>query len=168
MALGGLFGALAVALPLIFHATQLGKVFLPMHLPVLALGMLVRPAVAGAVGVIVPPLSSLLTGMPPLAPPIAVMMSFELGALGAVASVLSRGLRWNMWLSAAGAIVVSKLVLGASVAALGPLLGFSASPVVYVWAAVITGLPGIVLQFLTVPWLTVWLRRAGVIDAFTA
>ncbi|MGB9619107.1 MAG: ECF transporter S component, partial [Armatimonadota bacterium] len=66
LALGGLFGATGVALPIVFHAVGLGKAFLPMHLPVLVCGLLISPTVAFAVGVVTPLVSSVLTGMPPL------------------------------------------------------------------------------------------------------
>jgi len=159
LALGGLFAALGIALPLAFHAAQLGKVFLPMHFPVLALGLLVRPSIAGTVGAIVPLVSCLLTGMPPLAPPIAVMMSFELGALGTTASLLSYHLHWSPWLSAPVAIVAARVVLGGAVVAVGPLLGFRVPVLTYVIGAIVTGAPGIALQLATMPLLVQWLKR---------
>ncbi len=168
LALGGLFGALGIALPLAFHAAQLGKMMLPMHFPILILGLLVRPAIAGTVGAIVPLLSALLTGMPPLAPPTAIMMCFELAALGATASVLASRLRWNPWAASVGAILVARTVLGLAVIAVGPLLGFRVSAFAYVAAAVVAGLPGIIIQLATIPLLITWLRRVGAVGTVRA
>jgi hypothetical protein len=90
MVLGGLFGALGIVVPMLFHAVGLGKVFLPMYLPILALGLMVSWEVALIVGCATPLLSAVLTGMPPLAPPIAALMATELACLAAVASLARR------------------------------------------------------------------------------
>ncbi|HID06761.1 MAG TPA: hypothetical protein EYP10_06395, partial [Armatimonadetes bacterium] len=48
--LAGLFSALGVLLPILFHIVGLGKTFLPMHLPILTLGFLASPATVAAAG----------------------------------------------------------------------------------------------------------------------
>lgn len=80
------FGAGALLLPVLFHALQLGRWFLPMYLPLFALAFLVRPLAAAGTAAAVPWISALLTGMPPLYPPVALWMSLELAAtVGAAA-----------------------------------------------------------------------------------
>lgn len=85
----GLFGALALALPVLFHAFGLvGPLFLPMYAPLVTLAFFVRPCAAVATAALVPWISSLTTGMPLLWPPFAAVLSVELivqvGALSAL------------------------------------------------------------------------------------
>ncbi|MDI6893520.1 MAG: ECF transporter S component [Bacillota bacterium] len=85
---GALFVALGILLPIAFHAVGLGKVFLPMHIPVLLAGFFCSPSVGLLAGMITPLLSAVLTGMPPLAPPVAQAMVFELGIYGLLTGFL--------------------------------------------------------------------------------
>ena len=65
---GGLLIAIGVILPQLFHifGQSAGQTFLPMHIPVILAGMLIGPVWGLGVAVIVPILSSLITGMPPV------------------------------------------------------------------------------------------------------
>src|SRR5512145_658584 len=66
IAFSALFLALAILLPIGFHAFGLGgRVFLPMHIPVLLAGFLTGPLSGMLVGLLAPGASHLLTGMPP-------------------------------------------------------------------------------------------------------
>lgn len=145
--LGGLFTALAVALPVLFHLVGLGKVFLPMHLPVLIAGFLVRPAVAVSVGVLAPLLSAALTGMPPL--PLAPLMAVELAILGGSASLFYGLLRLPCWASLPLAILCARTSWALMVLGLAPLLHLPEKMLSL--AAIVQGLPGTALQLVVVP-----------------
>lgn len=148
----GLLGALGLLLPIGFHALGWGgKVFLPMHLPVTAAGFLVSPGTAVSVGVIVPFLSSVLTGMPPLAPPIAPLMAVELAAKAGVASVLYRSLRLPLWVALLAAIVADWVVLAVAAWLAAGIFAIEAGAIHYVTVAIVVGLPGTVLQVVAVP-----------------
>jgi hypothetical protein len=150
LALGGLFGALGVVLPIAFHAVQLGKAFLPMHLPILALGMLAGWEVALIVGFITPLLSAALTGMPPMAPPVAPLMAPELAVLGASASLLrARGV--PVWLVAPLAILAARALDAAAIVTIAPLMGFHQSVYAFVIVGLATSVPGVILQLTLVP-----------------
>ncbi len=155
--IGALFGAVGVLLPILFHAVGLGRAFLPMHLPILVAGFFVSPLVAAATGFVVPWVSCFLTGMPPF--PTAVLMSLELPVLGATASVLHCVLKLNVWVSTFGAIVARILwditLLATVVAPLRQL-----PPGAFGIAAVIAGVPGIVLQLVAAPTIVLALKRA--------
>ena len=152
LALAGLMGALGLLLPIGFHALGWGgKVFLPMHLPVVVAGFLVGPATAATLGVAVPLLSSVLTGMPPLAPPVAPLMAVELAAKAAVASLLYRSLRLPMWAALAGAIVADWAVLALAAWLAAGIFAIEAGAIQYVGAAIAISLPGTVLQVIAVP-----------------
>lgn len=85
----GLFVALGILLPILFHQVSLGgRIFLPMHIPVLLAGALIGPVSGLIVGIISPGLSFLLTGMPPaLRVP---LMTLELPIYGLVFGLLVR------------------------------------------------------------------------------
>lgn len=87
----GLFGSLALALPMLFHALGLaGAVFLPMFLPLALLAFLVRTRAAVLTALVVPFASAVLTGMPLLWPPLAAVVALELVVQAAVIGVLRR------------------------------------------------------------------------------
>ena len=46
--------AAGIILPMMFHAVGMGKVFLPMHIPVLLAGFMVGPIIGGLVGFLTP------------------------------------------------------------------------------------------------------------------
>jgi hypothetical protein len=165
---GALFAALGVVVPILFHLVGLGRVLLPMHLPILAVGFFVSPIVAAAAGFVTPWVSSFLTGMPPL--PVAVLMSLELPVLAGIASLCYRALkgrvhksRWvgkiiAVWSSTVIAIVARiavDLLLLAKVVA--PILQLPAGS--FGLAAVLAGTPGIVLQLTLVPAIVLAIER---------
>jgi hypothetical protein len=152
LAMGGLFGALALVLPMLFHMVALaGPVFLPMYLPIAALAFLGSARVAAIVGLLAPMVSSLLTGMPPLSPPTAPLMSGELFALAAVSGVLYHRLRVHPVAALLIGNLVSRCVLALEVVLLGPLFGFRPPVAAFVIGGVVTGWPGLVLQLVVVP-----------------
>lgn len=147
LVLAGLLGALAVVLPILFHAVGMGKVFLPMYLPLLALGLLAGWRQTLLACLLAPLLSSLLTGMPPVA--ILPLMLIELAALGLVAS-LSRPL--GIWPAAVLAVIASRAAGLAALASILPLLMAEVqAPLAYLTAAFITSLPGVILLLTVVP-----------------
>ncbi|MDR7484559.1 MAG: ECF transporter S component [Armatimonadota bacterium] len=170
--------AMALALPLVVHAVGLGPTLLPMHLPVLLMGALGGARVGCLVGAVAPALSHLLTGMPPVVPPVAPLMMVELATYGLVAGVvrgwvraygtppgrartqvplhlsLAREYVWLVPTLAAG-----RLALGTAAAIIGPALGLKMSAVAYLQAALVTGVPGIVIQLVVVPTLVARIER---------
>ena len=88
----------AVVLPQLFHVigavsgqgTMLGVAFLPMHLPIIFVGLIAGPAVGAIAGAAAPLVSFLLSGMPMLA--MLPLMMVELCAYGLVAGLL-RGIK---------------------------------------------------------------------------
>ena len=158
--MAALFGALGIIVPILFHFVGLGRVFLPMHLPILAAGFFVSPIIAAVVGFVTPLASALLTGMPPL--PIAALMSVELSVLSSTASFCYRTIgkriqsvgKSGIIFSALGSTIIAivariavDLTLLATVVA--PLLQLPAGA--FGVAAVVAGLPGIALQIVVVP-----------------
>jgi len=149
IARASLLGALGLALPFLFHLIGAGKIFLPMHLPILVGGFLLPPTLAAFLGAVVPFLSSILTGMPPIVPTMPLMV-FELSALGGITAILYQRAKVGIWASLIGGIVGDRIVLAIIAFLLGRYFEIK-SAIAYVGVAVITGLPGIILQIILIP-----------------
>jgi niacin transporter len=149
------FVALGVLLPMVFHMVGgpgLGRVFLPMHLPVLLAGFLLGGGPGMLVGAVTPLFSSVLTGMPPLMPPVAQMMVWELAIYGLLAGVSYRRLSMGVYPSLLTALVGGRLVYGLMGWLVLPVFGFTRiRPLFPITTGVVTGAPGLVIQLLLVP-----------------
>ena len=151
LVLSGLLLAAGLILPMIFHMFSMtGPVFLPMHIPVLIGGLLLPPSLAIPLGIITPLLSSTLTGMP-VAFPMAPIMAVELGVYGLSASIATRKLKLNSVLALIIAMVDGRIAAGLAVAVLVKLFGVNMNPIMFVKGAIVTGLPGLIIQLIFIP-----------------
>ncbi len=161
-----LYLALAVTLPMAFHLLGnaagypiAGRVFLPMHLPVLLAGFLVGPSSGVVVGLLAPTISHLLTQMPP---PYAVpLMSVELPIYGLVAGIAYNRLKLNIYIALVAAMIVGRIMFGLSLFVLGMFidLPYTAAKWFSTGGAIVSGLPGIALQLVLVPILVAAVKR---------
>lgn len=159
----GLFIALGLVLPVIFHMFDQGSTFLPMHIPVLLAGFTLSLPYAAAVGIATPLLSSALTGMPPLYPVLPYMV-FELAVYAVAASLLSRKMKLNVYLSLIISMVAGRITAGAAVWAMISFFGAKLpGPLAFMASAVTGGLPGISIQVIVIPPLVLLLRKSGVL-----
>jgi len=147
--LGSLLLALALILPILFHAVGLGSAFLPMFYPILTAGFLIAWPVAAAVGFLAPLTSALLTGMPPLFPPIAPIMMME----GLVLTSLPYWLHQKHSLKIIPTMVVTVAAERAGLLAAVVLLAkwLELPEGVLGLVSVARGLPGIVIIFIIIP-----------------
>ncbi|MCP4634123.1 MAG: ECF transporter S component [candidate division Zixibacteria bacterium] len=154
----GLFLALAVVLPVIFHQFQLyGRIFLPMHLPVLMAGLLLGPVSGFIVGILAPGISFLLTGMPP---PYAVpMMSIELPLYGLTAGLIANKFKLPTFAALIIAIIVGRIGFVAGFYLAGFFLALPYEPAYWLYASTITAVPGIILQLILIPLILPILKR---------
>jgi hypothetical protein len=149
LTLSAVFLALGVLLPILFHAIGLGSVFLPMFWPVAAAGYFLPLSLTVFVGALTPVLSFLLTGMPPVAPPILQVMIPELIVLAAVVHLLYRKAGLAIWPSLFFGLLTSRTVLFFTAGLLGRMLGLPPK-----WAsaaALVKSLPGVVAILILVP-----------------
>lgn len=149
--LSGLFIAFGVILPMIFHQFNMGgPAFLPMHIPVLIAGLFLGGTEGLMVGFITPIISSVLTGMPPAFPMLPIMM-FELATYGFLAGTFAHKMKLNIYISLILSMIGGRIAAGIVVLVLAQFFGFQGAPIPFVQAAVITGLPGILIQLVFVP-----------------
>ena len=146
----------AVALPQLFHVigavsgqgTMLGVAFLPMHLPIIFVGLIAGPAVGAIAGAAAPLASFLLSGMPMLA--MLPLMMVELCAYGLVAGLLREVKLPSL------AKVVGRVVLTAATAIAVFAFG-SSKAVAATWTSdLAAGLPGLALQWALIPLAAYW------------
>lgn len=158
-----LFLALATILPLAFHQFGIaGRIFLPMHWPVVAAGFLVGPFWGGLVGALSPAMSFLVSGFP--RPPSLLLMSPEMFAYGLVTGLLSPRSGLKSWrqgvLILIPALIGGRLVYGIAATILGPLLLGIKEPWAYIGGALLSGVPGIIIMLVLLPPLIIRIQRA--------
>lgn len=157
--LSSIMGALALALPMAFHAVGLGSRFLALLQPLLILGFLVSPGWAVATAAAMPWVSALSTGMPPIYPPVAAVLSIEGTVLAGVASLIYRRGNGPFWPALICAVVAGR---AAGVAASFILARWFDLPAAFASVAVlIQGLPGTALMLAAAPAVVFWTRRRG-------
>lgn len=170
MVYGGILLALGILLPQAFHLTgvpQAGNIFLPMHIPVLLAGFMLGPFYGGLIGLLSPVISFFLTGMPPAGR--LVFMAGELTAYGMVSGLLFHKLKlaqkkFGILSTLIAAMLAGRLVYLLMLTAAAYLFHVSGMKPVLVLTAVMTGLPGIVIQFVLIPPIVYFIRKMGLSD----
>lgn len=156
--------AIGIVLPVLFHAIpNAGSILLPMHIPVLLCGLLCGPVYGLLCGILTPALSSLMTGMPPVF--ILPSMICELAVYGLIAGLMKRYIHVKNDLVAAYIQLIIAMLAGRVVYGILNALIFSAgsySMEIFITAAFVTALPGIVIQLLFVPGMAVLLDKVGI------
>lgn len=151
LVIAGLLLAIGIIIPMIFHSTGIaGTVFLPMHIPVLMGGFLLPPYLALLLGMLTPLINSLVTGMPPLYP-IGIIMIFELGVYGLIASLLYRRLSIPSIISLIVSMIAGRIMAGLVVFILATFFAVQLDPILFIIGGVTTGIPGIIIQIILVP-----------------
>ncbi|MBE6777779.1 MAG: ECF transporter S component [Ruminococcaceae bacterium] len=161
--LAALFLAVGLVLPLLTaQVKEIGDSLLPMHLPVMLCGLLCGAAYGTAVGAMLPFLRSVIFGMPPLYPN-ALWMALELATyglvIGLVYAALGRRRLLHVYVSLLTAMLVGRLVWGASKALLLGLSDKGFTLQAFIAGGFVDALPGIVLQLILIPLLMTLLRK---------
>lgn len=167
LALSALLLATGLVLPFLTgQIPQIGKLLLPMHIPVFLCGLLCGWKYGLAVGFVLPLLRSALFGMP-LMFPTAIAMAFELASYGALSGWLYRRSPWQcivaLYRSLLTAMLGGRVVLcGAEVLLMG-LSGGDFVWRVFLTTAFLQAIPGVILQLTFIPALMVALDRTGLV-----
>lgn len=164
LVIAGLLLAIGVIIPYIFHTTGIpGTVFLPMHIPVLLGGFLLPPHLAMLLGMLTPLLNSFISGMPVLFP-MAIIMVFELGFYGLIASLLYRKLKAPAFITLILSMIAGRMMAGVTVFVLAAFFALKLDPMTFIIGATTTGLPGIIIQLFLVPILIHAITKYTTID----
>ena len=165
--LAAMFMALGLVLPFLTgQIQQIGNMLLPMHLPVLVCGLICGWQYGAVVGFVLPLLRFALFGMPPIYP-MGVSMAFELAAYGFLVGWLYSHSRWQCIISLyrclIAAMVGGRLVWGAVRVLLSGVAGQAFTWEMFLSGALLTAIPGIVLQLTLIPALMLALDRTGLV-----
>lgn len=153
------FIALGILLPSAFHLVgKAGSVFLPMHIPVLLCGFLCSASYGALCGVLVPLLSSLITGMPPIFP-IGISMMLELASYGFLAGVCYEKFGRRIYPALITSMIGGRIVCGIANAFLFNMAGKAYGFQAFVSGAFVVALPGIVIQLILLPLLIISLKK---------
>ena len=121
---------------------QVGNMLLPMHLPVLACGLICGWQYGGIVGFVLPLFRYALFGTPPM--PNGVAMAFELAAYGAISGFLYNRSKWQCVVALYRSLIIA--MLGGRV----------------IWGIVRVVMLGI-LQLVFIPALMTALNKTGIV-----
>lgn len=153
MTISAIFIAIGIIFPQIFHifGPSAGKMFLPMFIPIFLAALILPWTYAALISVIVPILSSVLTGMPSI--PMVYFMTIELFAYATAANLLRQ--KFNIYIN-----IILSLFIGRTTYVLPILyaanilnmnLMFASKQAII--AGIMTSIPGMVLQLLLIPFL---------------
>lgn len=149
--LTGILIAVGLLLPYVTsHAFGIqGTIILPMHIPVLLLGLICGPVVGLFGGVVIPTLSSIITGMPVAFPMLPIMIC-ELATYGFVSGMVYAKCKKTAYPALISAMLCGRVVYALVYALLlqvnGGVLKALTMP-----AAFVAGLPGIIIQLILIP-----------------
>ena len=155
--------ALCVVLPMAFHSIpNAGSIFSPMHIPVFVCGLVCGWQYGLICGIAGPLLSSLITGMPPMAMLPAMMI--ELAVYGLVIGILVRIVKTgkiyvDLYISLIAAMLAGRVIGGAVRALIFARGEYSLKA----WATgyFVTSFPGIIVHLIFVPAVVFALYSAG-------
>ncbi len=167
LAVTAMLFAVGMVLPFfIGQIPAIGKMLLPMHIPVLLCGFIVGWQYGALIGFLLPIVRGLVFGMPPLYPN-AVAMAFEMAAYGFVSGYLYSHARWQctkmLYISLVTAMLAGRIVWAFAEVI---LLGIGGN--IFTWkmfaaGAFLNAIPGIIVQLTLIPIIMVALRRAKVV-----
>lgn len=159
---------LGMVLPMLTgQIPQIGRMLLPMHIPVFICGLLCGWQYGLVVGLILPPLRSALFGMPPMYP-VALAMAFEMAVYGLVAGFLYFKLKdlkqmkqiYAIYISLVVSMIAGRIVWGIVQAILLGIAGNALGLQGFLGAVLFGSIPGIILQLVLIPALILALDKS--------
>ena len=156
---GALLLAAGILLPQVFHmigGQAMGGILLPMHLPVFIAGLLLGPFYGCAIGIITPIISFFVTGMPPAGK--LPFMLIELLTYGLAAGLL-RKKNVNIYASLILAQIAGRVANALALVFATYVLQLNVPAVITVGTAIVTGIPGLILQLVLVPAVVILIER---------
>ena len=162
-----MFLAIGIVLPFFTgQIPQIGKMLLPMHIPVFLCGLICGWQYGLVIGFILPLLRSFLFGMPLLFPT-AISMAFELAAYGFLSGLLFSKARWQcirvLYRSLIIAMLGGRLVWGIVQILLLGLGENGFTLYAFLAGAFLNAIPGILLQLILIPAIMLALHKTHLI-----
>lgn len=166
LVLAAMFLAIGIVLPFFTgQIPQVGRMLLPMHLPVLLCGLICGWQYGGVVGFVLPLLRFALFTTPPM--PNGLAMALELAAYGIIVGLLYSRSRWqciiSLYRSLLIAMVGGRLVWAATRVVMTGMAQLPFTWEIFLADAFISAIPGIILQLVFIPVIMVALDRTGLV-----
>ena len=164
LVLSAMFLAVGIVLPFfIGQIPAIGKMLLPMHIPVLLCGLICGWQWGLGVGFVLPLLRSLLFGFPAMYPN-AVGMAFELAVYGLVIGYLYAHSKWQcvkaLYKCLIPAMIAGRLVWGCVQFMMAGLRHTVFDRSLFLAGAVTNAIPGILVQIILIPVLVITMEKA--------
>lgn len=165
-----MFLGMELVLPIfIGQIPEIGRMLLPMHIPVLLCGLICGWQYGLVVGFLLPLLRGMTFGMPVLFPS-GITMAFELATYGVVVGWLYSHAKWkclvSLYHSLIPAMVAGRIVWGVVSMVLLGISGQGFTWQMFIGGALITAIPGIILQLVLIPSIMVALNKTGVVPFY--
>ncbi len=166
--IGGLLIALVLVLPSAFHlfgVPQPGQVFLPMHIPVLLGGFVLGPVFGLFIGTFSPLISSFLTGMPAVGrlPFMMVELAVYGFASGIIYQVFAKR-KFGIYITLLASMISGRVAYALALFIAANLMGVQCGGPMAAITATVSGLPGIIIQLVSLPPVIYTLERSGYLD----
>lgn len=154
------FIGLGILLPYInFGSAEIGRMLLPMHIPVLLCGFICGYKYGFVAGFVTPVLRSTLVGMPVMFP-MAITMAFELAAYGLAAGLIFKLFKKVdneknrpiiLYIALVGSLIFGRIIWAIVANSTYRSAGWNFSFEVILNSTLLTAWPGIILQLLVIP-----------------
>ena len=170
LVLAAFFLALGFVLPMLTgQIPSIGKMLLPMHIPVFLCGLICGWKYGGIVGFTLPLLRSLIFSVPVMYPT-AIAVAFEMAVYGIVAGLLFARTRQKrmiaVYLSMFPAMLLGRLVRCLAEIILLGLQGGTFVFQVFFSTTIVNAVPGILLQLFLVPAVMTILIKTNLLDSY--
>ena len=162
-----IFLALGFILPMfIGQIPTIGKMLLPMHIPVFLCAMICDYKYGAIIGFILPILRSLLFSVPVMYPT-AIAVAFEMSVYGLITGLIF-GLCKKKTLISIYSSMLPAMLFGRIVRCVAEIILLNLKGNHFVWktfasATIISSIPGIILQLVLIPAVVLTLKKAKVI-----
>jgi hypothetical protein len=90
----------------------------------------------------------------------AIIMAFELATYGLVASLMTRNFKLPLSVSLVTSMLIGRVVAGISVSLLVQLFSIKMNPIIFLKTAIVTGIPGMLIQLILVPAIVYAVRKS--------
>ena len=152
-----MFLAIGIILPFItMNIPVVGKMLLPMHIPVLIGGFVLGPIYGALLGVLTPLVRSFIVGTPALYPT-AISMSFELMAYGLASGIMyyfvfkKNNKIIYIYATLLTAMIFGRVVYGVVKVIMGLVDSSKFTFNMFISYSLINAFPGIILQLILIP-----------------
>ena len=166
--LSALFLALGFVLPMLTgQIPVIGKILLPMHIPVLLCSLICDWKYGATIGFILPISRSVLFSVPVMYPT-AIAVAFEMATYGLIAGIIFAQFKKKNLVSIYASMLPA-MILGRTVRCVAEIILLNLKDNPFIWktfatTTILNSTPGIILQLILIPAVILALKKAKILD----